>query len=58
VTPLATIVLNGEEMDTKTETQLDVIDAGAKTPRSNLALFIVCELLCTGAFVVLAILYI
>jgi hypothetical protein len=48
-------LLNGDEM--KTEAESKSRDGQATTARSRLALFVVAELLCTGAFVALLVLY-
>jgi hypothetical protein len=59
VTPsLATKLLNGDVMKTETQSQSQDRDREATTGRFPLALFVVCELLCTGVLVASAILWI
>jgi hypothetical protein len=48
-------LVNGDEM--RSEPQSKSRDGEATTARSRLALFVVAELLCTGAFVTLLVLY-
>jgi hypothetical protein len=48
-------LLNGDEM--KTEVQSHNRNRDATTDRSRLALFVVVELLCTGALIGLVVLY-